>query len=106
MCDAQDLKPTCEKCGGHGMIGGLLPNGGGYDGEECPDCSKPTCDLSRELRGYDASGNAIGAERKMAQAADAIDALVEALSTIAARNPLKSGERLLLDLALAKTELS
>lgn len=66
---------------------------------------KPTCDLSRELRAYNASGNAIGAERKLAQAADAIDALVEALSIIAARNPLKSGERVLMDLALAKTEL-
>lgn len=62
------------------------------------------CDLSRELRAYNASGNAIGAERKMAQAADAIDALVEALTIIAARNPLKSGERALMDLALSRTE--
>lgn len=32
---------TCKTCNGHGMIGGLLPNGGGYDGEPCPDCSAP-----------------------------------------------------------------
>jgi hypothetical protein len=29
---------ACSTCGGHGMIGGLLPNGGGYDSEPCPDC--------------------------------------------------------------------
>ncbi|MBB3257677.1 hypothetical protein F4827_002542 [Paraburkholderia bannensis] len=66
---------------------------------------RPQTDLSRELRACNASGNAIGAERKMAQAADAIDALVEALSVIASRNPLISGERALMDLALSKTEL-
>jgi len=31
--------PTpCTGCSGHGMVGGLLPNGGGYDSEECPFC--------------------------------------------------------------------
>lgn len=62
------------------------------------------CDLSRELRAYNASGNAVGAERMMSRAADTIDALVEALTIIASRNPLKSGERALMDMALLKTE--
>lgn len=29
----------CCTCEGHGMIGGLLPAGGGYESEPCPDCS-------------------------------------------------------------------
>lgn len=33
--------PLCDYCNGHGMVGGLLPNGGGYDGEPCPDCAAP-----------------------------------------------------------------
>lgn len=37
----RESPPTCKTCNGHGMIGGLLPNGGGYDGEPCPDCSAP-----------------------------------------------------------------
>lgn len=31
--------PVCMCCNGHGEIGGLLPNGGGYDSEPCPDCN-------------------------------------------------------------------
>lgn len=107
MSDPQDLKPTCLTCGGHGMIGGLLPSGGGYDSEDCPECSKPSCDLSRELRACNAQGNAIAAERKMAWAADAIDSLVNAVHTLAVNypSPMKSGVRAVMDLALAKTEL-
>lgn len=37
----RESPPTCQTCNGKGMIGGLLPNGGGYDGEPCPDCSAP-----------------------------------------------------------------
>ncbi len=37
----QAAVPACQTCNGHGMIGGLLPNGGGYDGEPCPDCAAP-----------------------------------------------------------------
>lgn len=33
--------PLCDHCNGHGMVGGLLPNGGGYDGQPCPDCTAP-----------------------------------------------------------------
>lgn len=29
----------CLTCGDRGMVGGLLPGGGGYDGQDCPDCS-------------------------------------------------------------------
>lgn len=28
----------CGGCNGHGMVGGLLPGGGGYDCHECPIC--------------------------------------------------------------------
>lgn len=105
MSDAEDLNPVCLTCGGHGMIGGLLPNGGGYDGEDCPDCSKPSCDLSRELRACNAQGNAIAAERKMAEAADVIDGFVEFAALIASRHALTSGELAVMDLLLSKTEL-
>lgn len=30
--------PLCDYCNGHGLVGGLLPNGGGYDGETCDEC--------------------------------------------------------------------
>lgn len=30
--------PLCEACNGHGMIGGLLPAGGGYESETCSEC--------------------------------------------------------------------
>jgi hypothetical protein len=66
----------------------------------------PQTDLSRELRAYNANGNAIGAERMMARAADAIDALVEALALVAGTNPhLNSGVRAVMDMALLKTEI-
>jgi hypothetical protein len=29
---------TCAACNGRGEVGGLLPNGGGYDSEECRFC--------------------------------------------------------------------
>ena len=28
----------CTGCCGEGQIGGLLPNGGGYEAEQCPFC--------------------------------------------------------------------
>lgn len=64
------------------------------------------CDLSRELRAYNASGNAIGAERKMAQAADAIDWLVNAVQILAVNypGPMQSGVRAVMDAALLKVE--
>lgn len=31
-------QPACAGCGGHGMIGGLLPDGGGYQSDVCQDC--------------------------------------------------------------------
>lgn len=31
----------CRTCSGHGMVGGLLPNGGGYRADPCPDCTAP-----------------------------------------------------------------
>lgn len=37
----RESPPTCQTCNGKGMIGGLLPNGGGYDGQPCPDCAAP-----------------------------------------------------------------
>lgn len=37
----QAAVPVCQTCNGKGMVGGLLPNGGGYDGEPCPDCNTP-----------------------------------------------------------------
>lgn len=37
----RESPPTCQTCNGQGMVGGLLPNGGGYDGEPCPDCNTP-----------------------------------------------------------------
>lgn len=33
------MLPVCQTCDGNGMIGGLLPNGGGHDSEPCPDCA-------------------------------------------------------------------
>lgn len=35
------VQPACMTCNGHGMIGGLLPNGGGYESDPCPDCTAP-----------------------------------------------------------------
>lgn len=35
------VQPACMTCSGHGMIGGLLPNGGGYESDPCPDCTAP-----------------------------------------------------------------
>ena len=32
-------QPKCLTCNDHGMIGGLLPGDGGYDGQDCPDCN-------------------------------------------------------------------
>lgn len=32
-------QPKCLTCNGHGMVGGLLPGDGGYDGQDCPDCN-------------------------------------------------------------------
>lgn len=37
----RESPPTCQTCNGQGMVGGLLPNGGGYDGQPCPDCTAP-----------------------------------------------------------------
>lgn len=31
-------EPACGMCNGHGMIGGLLPNGGGYESEPRSKC--------------------------------------------------------------------
>lgn len=49
----RESPPTCQQCNGKGMIGGLLPNGGGYDGEPCPDCTapKPTAEDSSAVPG-------------------------------------------------------
>ena len=30
--------PLCEAYNGHGLIGGLLPAGGGYESETCGEC--------------------------------------------------------------------
>lgn len=35
------VQPSCMTCGDHGMVGGLLPNGGGYEAHSCPDCTAP-----------------------------------------------------------------
>lgn len=35
------VQPACMTCSGHGMVGGLLPNGGGYQADPCPDCAAP-----------------------------------------------------------------
>lgn len=35
------VQPACMTCSGHGMVGGLLPNGGGYEADPCPDCAAP-----------------------------------------------------------------
>lgn len=72
---------------------------------DAQDLKPAQCDLSRELRVYNALNNHIGAERMMKLAADALDDVVNALSSIASRNPLNADERKLMDLALAKTEL-
>lgn len=29
----------CSTCNEEGLVGGLLPDGGGYDSQPCPDCS-------------------------------------------------------------------
>lgn len=31
-------QPLCEACNSHGLVGGLLPGDGGYDGETCDEC--------------------------------------------------------------------
>jgi hypothetical protein len=41
--------PVCGACNGYGMIGGLLPNGGGYDGEPCPECCEARRDRGQEI---------------------------------------------------------
>ena len=35
------VQPACMTCSGHGMVGGLLPNGGGYQADPCPKCTVP-----------------------------------------------------------------
>lgn len=35
------VQPACMTCSGHGMVGGLLPNGGGYQADPCHDCAAP-----------------------------------------------------------------
>jgi len=42
LIDASPKGGTCGTCNGHGMVGGLLPAGGGYESEPCPDCSGPS----------------------------------------------------------------
>ncbi|WP_181374892.1 hypothetical protein [Pectobacterium parmentieri] len=34
----KSVEQKCTGCDGHGLVGGLLPNGGGYDVDECPYC--------------------------------------------------------------------
>lgn len=36
--DASPKSDSCATCNGHGMVGGLLPAGGGYESEPCPHC--------------------------------------------------------------------
>ncbi|WP_423454343.1 hypothetical protein [Ottowia sp. VDI28] len=38
-CAMRAGEPKCLTCNGHGMIGGLLPGDGGYDGQPCPECN-------------------------------------------------------------------
>ena len=33
------VQPSCMTCNGHGMVGGRLPSGGGYQADQCPDCT-------------------------------------------------------------------
>ena len=40
--DASPKGAHCATCNGHGAVGGLLPAGGGYESEPCPDCSGPS----------------------------------------------------------------
>ena len=35
------VQPACMNCSGHGMVGGLLPSGGEYQADPCPDCTAP-----------------------------------------------------------------
>lgn len=35
---AEVLTGKCIWCGGQGVVGGLLPNGGGYQTDPCPNC--------------------------------------------------------------------
>lgn len=72
---------------------------------DAQDLKPAQCDLSRELRACNARGNAIAAERKMAEAADVIDGFVEFAALIASRHALTSGELAVMDLLLSKTEL-
>ncbi len=39
LIDASPKSDSCATCNGHGMVGGLLSAGGGYESEPCPDCS-------------------------------------------------------------------
>ena len=38
LSPATVAQPKCLTCNGHGMVGGLMSGGGGYDSLECPDC--------------------------------------------------------------------
>ena len=38
LIDASPKSDSCATCNGHGMVGGLLPAGGGYESEPCPHC--------------------------------------------------------------------
>jgi hypothetical protein len=108
MCDAQDIAIVdCKTCGYIGVTRVV--------DARCPSCGESValanedasqCDLSRELRGYNASGNHVGAEKMMARAAEAIDALIGAVHLLAADRPeLTSGVRAVMDMALLKTEV-
>ena len=35
---AAPVQPKCRACNGHGLVGGLLSGGGGYDSQDCPEC--------------------------------------------------------------------
>lgn len=38
LSPATVAQPKCLTCNGHGMVGGLMSGGGGYDSLECPEC--------------------------------------------------------------------
>lgn len=65
----------------------------------------PQCALSRELRAYDATNNAIGAHAIMNRAADQLDEFVKALRHYDEHPSLKTAERVVAHLALLRAEV-
>ncbi len=92
QADASQNGSHCATCNGHGMVGGLLPVGGGYESDPCPDCSGPSIARQFDRAVLDpmrqeakASRPEGGSEARQAGVVES-DALIRALADYPRRN--------------------